>query len=187
MRKPAGNTPGRHGRHDAVQVRGADADADEREHVGALVHERLPHALEKRPAAPEDHGRRKREADPVHDGGTDAMADGSARQHVAHGHDEHRRAERDADPEAPRHVDELGVRRVGQIRDTWLERHPAFRARAGAVADDLGMHRTDPFRPRFRPPIETKGGAGAPIGSRAPDRYFPGFAENFAAHPFEQK
>ena len=55
-------------------------------------------------------------------------------EHVGHRQDEDRRADRRGDPEAPRHVDELGIRPiVGRDRHR-LERHPAFRAGARARA-----------------------------------------------------
>ena len=51
-------------------------------------------------------------------------------------------AKRGRDPEAPRHVDELGIRPVVERDGTRLERHAADRTRARRVADDLRMHRT---------------------------------------------
>src|SRR5580765_1544397 len=43
------------------------------------------------------------------------------------------------------------------------------------------------FLARFKPPIVSRAGAGADIGSRVPDRYFFGSALNLATQPFEQK
>ena len=54
-------------------------------------------------------------------------------------------AERERQPEAPRHVDQLGVRLVLERDDARLERHPADRARARLVADDLRVHRAGVF------------------------------------------
>ena len=51
--------------HDAVEIRGAGAEADQREHVRAAVNQRGPKTLEERPAAPEDDGRGEDEFNPV--------------------------------------------------------------------------------------------------------------------------
>ena len=127
---------GRNGRDGAVDERRADADADQREHVRACVHERRPHPLEERPAAPQHDRRRQHELDPVHGGGAEAVHQRSAAHHVAHRQQEDRAPSDDADPEAARHVDELGVRRVdvsrGDVVEHRLERHAALRTRARA-------------------------------------------------------
>ena len=55
---------------------------------------------------------------------------------------EHRHGQREADPEAARHVDELGIgARLRAVDDHRLQRHAADRAGARAVLADLGMHR----------------------------------------------
>ena len=51
--------------HDAIEIGGAGAEADQREHVRAAVNQRGPEALEERPAAPQDDGRREDEFNPV--------------------------------------------------------------------------------------------------------------------------
>ncbi len=60
---------GKHARRErrdrAVDVRGADAERDQREHVRTAIDDRDPRALEERPAGPEDDRRRQDEADPV--------------------------------------------------------------------------------------------------------------------------
>src|SRR5216684_8564293 len=43
--------------YNAVEIRGACAQSNQREHVRAAVDERRPEALEKRPAAAKDHWR----------------------------------------------------------------------------------------------------------------------------------
>ena len=73
------------------------------------------------------------------------MTERAAAQHVAHRQQKHRRAEDDADPEAARHVDELWIRRIGERRHARLQRHPAFRACAGTIADDVRIHRAGPL------------------------------------------
>src|SRR6185369_14996239 len=64
--------------------------------------------------------------------------------------EEERRRERDADPEAPRHVDELRVLALLRLRLERLERHAADRTRPRSVAADLGMHRACPDRSPLR-------------------------------------
>ena len=141
--EPGRKDAGRQCRDHAVPVRGADAEADQREHVRAAVDERLPHALEERPATPQHDGRRQRQLDEVDSRHPDAVRQRPAGCHVAHRQQKHRSPEDDAHPEAARHVDELGIGRVRQIAgaaDHGFERHAAFRARAGLIAHDLGVH-----------------------------------------------
>ena len=57
--------PGRERRDHAVEIGRADAEPDQRPHVGAAVAERRPAALEDRPAGPEHDRRRQRELQPV--------------------------------------------------------------------------------------------------------------------------
>ena len=61
--------------------------------------------------------------------------------HAAHLEREERHRERDADPEAPSHVDQLGVRLFLRDRLERLQRHAALRAAPGPDLADLGMHR----------------------------------------------
>ena len=65
---------------------------------------------------------------------------------LGHRHDEQRHGERDADPEPPRHVAQLGVALVAGGRRHRLERHAADRAAARPLAHDLGVHRAGPQR-----------------------------------------
>jgi len=65
---------------------------------------------------------------------------------AAHLEDEHGDGERDPDPEAARHIDELGARASVGGRDLRFERHAADRAGAGMVLADLGVHRAGPDR-----------------------------------------
>ena len=62
-------------------------------------------------------------------------------QVAAHLEREHRRGQRQADPEAPRHVGELGIGPGIRGHHLRLERHAADRTGAGADLPDLGMHR----------------------------------------------
>ncbi len=78
-------------RHQCQQARAvgrAGADGDEREHVGALVAERDPRALEERPAAPQHHGCREGELEPACERTREGV--GERRHHLAHGDREHR-------------------------------------------------------------------------------------------------
>ena len=72
------------------------------------------------------------------------MAQGSPGQHVAHRQHEHGGAEREANEEPARHVDELRVRRLvrrGDVGDERLQGHAAFGTRARPRTPDFGVHR----------------------------------------------
>jgi hypothetical protein len=93
--------------HDAVEPGDAGAHGDQREHVEVARLERLPAAHEERPAGPQHDRRGQRELQPVREL--------LAQQHVqagevpAHLQHDHRRGQREADPEAARHVGQLGL------------------------------------------------------------------------------
>ena len=96
----------------------------------------------------------------------------------AHLQDDDRKRQHEADPEAARHVGELGIGPAVGGRELGLERHAADRAGAGADLPDLRMHRAGVDRAfRHRRPA-----ALAPCR-----RYFAGSAANFARQPAEQK
>ncbi len=59
----------------------------------------------------------------------------------AHLQEEHRHGQRQADPEPPRHIDELGARGGVGRRHHRLQRHTADRARAGGRLPHLRVHR----------------------------------------------
>ncbi len=126
-------------RRHAVEIGRAGAEGDQREHVEVARDERLRPALEERPARPQDDRRRQRELHPVRRRlREEAVPADEMRPHLQH---EHRRGEREPDPEPPRHVGELRVgRRFGadQLR---LQRHAADRAGAGAFLPYLRVHR----------------------------------------------
>ena len=82
------------------------------------------------------------------------------RHHVAHREEKDRQAQRRRSPQPPRHVHELGVRRLVGVDRARLERHPADRARPRRVTHDLGMHRTRVFDPRR--PAASRAQARAP-------------------------
>src|SRR5580693_10758944 len=52
-------------RHEAVEIGGAGAEADQREHVRAAVNQRGPKTLKEWPAAPQDDRGRENEFNPV--------------------------------------------------------------------------------------------------------------------------
>ena len=60
-----GNSAGNERRDDAVEIGGADAEADQRPHVRAAVDERFPAALEERQRRPQHHRRGQRELEPA--------------------------------------------------------------------------------------------------------------------------
>jgi hypothetical protein len=125
--------PGRDRRGEAVEVGRFDPRRDQGEHVGRAGEDRgvgLPVEGER---APEDDGRREGELDPL----GEAVGGVSPR---AHPEDEDGNAEERSELQAPEVVGGLGVLLLPPDRDR-LERHPALRAGAGAVPDDLRMHR----------------------------------------------
>ena len=94
--------------NNAVEVGGPDAEADQREHVRAAMDDRAPGPAE-RPTAPEDDRRRQRPTAPSYGRLCPGMEQRLAEEHVAHGDEEDRQAQDQADPEAPAHVDQLGI------------------------------------------------------------------------------
>ena len=75
---------------DAVHVRRADADGDQREHIEASIDDRLPAALEERPTAPEHDRRGEDELKPREQTRRALVLQRLARQHVRHRDDEQR-------------------------------------------------------------------------------------------------
>ncbi len=135
---PAENTWQQDG-NGAVEPRHAGPHRNEREHVEVARDQRLPAAHEERPAAPEHDRRRQQKLQPVRPGRADEHVKvGEMPAHLQH---DHRQREREADPEPPRHVGELGVPRRFRGHQFGLERHPADRARAGAGLPNLRVHR----------------------------------------------
>ncbi len=63
---------------------------------------------------------------------------------LGHGEQQQRKREHDPHPEPPRHVEELGIDRLGAGRRHRLQGHAADRAGAGLLADDLRVHRAGP-------------------------------------------
>src|SRR3546814_8493812 len=64
----------------------------------------------------------------------------------AHFKDEDRESQRKANPEAPRHVEQLGAGSGIGADHFRLKPHAADRAGAGMILSDLGVHRTGPDR-----------------------------------------
>ncbi len=128
--------------HDrAVEVGRTDADRDEGKHVEREMRNGAPAAREKRPARPKHHRRAENELHPA--GNIALQPGGRARDQVRHGEGKDGERESETDPEAPRHIAQLGVFffRAG-VRDVLrLERHPADRAIAGVILLDLRVHR----------------------------------------------
>ena len=124
--------------------------ADQREHVGAAVHERRPAALEEGPARPEDDGRGESEFDPrrCQAAGNSALNAATPAKHAAHRDGEQRRSEGDADPEAAGHVAEFGIFFLRAVTVRGSRAMPQIGQRPGADADDLGMHGAGVFGAR---------------------------------------
>ena len=129
----------RQGRDDAVDPGDAGAHGDQREHVEVQGAQRMVGAHEERPAGPQHHGGRQHELGPVRDQGRDQPV--HVDQMGPHLQHENRQGQRQADPEAPLHVDQLRVgRRFGGDVERF-QRHAADRAGARADLAHFGMHR----------------------------------------------
>ena len=76
-----GEDSGGDGRRDAVAVRGAGAEGDQREHVELARDDRAPAPYEERQPAPEDDGRREDELDPLERLRSEPLGEIEARQH----------------------------------------------------------------------------------------------------------
>ena len=91
---------------------------------------------------------------------------GLPRQHVAHGDEEDRQAQDQADPEAPAHVRQLGVGASSARDGARLQGHAALRAGAGMVLTTLRdasgrcRRRTWGPRPRMAGRARVAGGIG---------------------------
>src|SRR5450755_2522456 len=70
------------------------------------------------------------------------------RSHAQHRKGQQWNAESDAPPKTMGHVAEFGILFVRRGDRHRLERHATDRTGPRAVANDLGMHRTSPLRPR---------------------------------------
>src|SRR5581483_4480467 len=127
--------------HDrAVEIRRAHADRDERKHVERAVKDRVPATDEERPAAREDDRRAQDELRPTRYVALHPLR--SARHHVPHRYDENWYTQNRANPEAPRHVAQLGIIFLpGRGNVLRLQRHPADRAITRLILLDLRMHR----------------------------------------------
>ena len=129
-------------RDDAVGVGGADPGADQREHVGAAIDERVPGAREERPAGPQ-HDRASRAASWIQFGSADVdgAVDRAGRDHLRHREHHHRQTEHGRDHEAAGHVDQLDVGPLVERDHRRLERHAAERAGARSLLPHLRVHR----------------------------------------------
>ena len=127
-------------RDDAVAVRDAHAEADEREHVETAVPHRLDGPHVEGPRGPETHGRRQRQLQECAQARREERRHGFSRQHVAHRQAEERHGKRYREPEPAAHVAELGVLPDVRRRRPKLQRHAADRTRARRIAHDLRVH-----------------------------------------------
>ncbi len=144
------------------------------------VTQRLPAAHEERPAGPQHDGRGEGELDPVRQRRIDQTV--PADEMAAHFEDDRRQRQHEADPEAARHVGELGIGRRVEADDVGLQRHAADRTAAGTDLADLRMHRAGVDRAfrhrRFRPLVlfQIGEGVGGEFGSAAGGAEMEGFA-----------
>ena len=128
-------------RNDAVAVCRADAQGNQREHVGVAVHDRRPAPLEERRSTPEDNRRGEDHLAPRNGSMPERAHQGLTRQEVPDHHRQDGCDQRERDPEPARHVLQFRVLLFGARIHGRLERHAALRARAGADLAHLGVHR----------------------------------------------
>ena len=155
-------TPRRQRRDDAVDPGDASAECDQREHIEMTCLKRSPAPLEERPAAPNHHRRRKQELKPRIERWRDDTI--NPEEMTAHLKKQHRNCDDRAHDEATAHVSEFRIWARFRARRHRLQRHAADRARAWAVAHDLGMHRACPFDARRR----VRGRRSRPVLMRMP-------------------
>src|SRR3546814_5999630 len=122
-------------------------EADQRKHVEVAGPERLPCALEERPAAPHNHWCGERKLRPLRPCRFDQPVETDPGHHVAHRVDEQRQGEERADPEAAGNVDEFGIGSILKAHRLGLECHSADGAASRSYLADLGMHGTGVDRP----------------------------------------
>ena len=126
----------------------ARAHRDQREHVGGAIDDGRPAALKKWRSAPQHHRRGQKQFDP----GLPAFRQqpGHARQHVTHRDHQQRSGQRQADPEAPRHVAQLGIVFFLRGDRARLQRHAANRAMPRPRPHNFRMHRAGVLHLRCR-------------------------------------
>jgi len=124
---------------DRVKVGRRHADADQRPHVGAAVHDRVPAAPEEWQGGPEDDRRGQQEFEIAGGLMPDPVAH-RQRDQFTHRQDDERHRRRRRNPHPAREVGQL---LAGFIRgDHRFQRHAADRAGSRRIPDDLGVHRT---------------------------------------------
>ncbi len=129
---------GRDGRRGAVEPSGRYPQGDQGEHVEVAAAKRRDTPREERRPTVEHHRKTQRELDPAEQTAVAAPAE----RHLAHRHRDQWHRRHRAHDQATRHV-ALFLAGLVHRRDTLVfEPHPANGTRAGAVLDDLGMHRT---------------------------------------------
>ena len=129
---------GKQDRHGAVDPRHPGAHGNEGEHVEIAREEGLPAAHEERPTRPQHHRSREDELQPVRQFRADEHM--QVGEMAAHLEDHDRKRKSEPQPEAPGHVDKLGVRRRCRRDQFGLQRHAADRARPRPQLADLRMH-----------------------------------------------
>ena len=138
-----GEAPWQQRADQAVEVGRARSQGDQREHVEVARAQRGPAAHEEGPAAPEHDGSGESELSPEQHSRRERTRERLPREHLGHGDPEYGRGQREAHPEAARHVVELWIGLfVGEARAHRLERHAAHGTGPGTLLPDLGVHRT---------------------------------------------
>ena len=124
-----------HRRHHAIEEGRAGAQADQRPHVRAAVHDRSRAAREERPAGPQDNRQRQHHLDPALHGHVEPAQ--PVAEHRQHG-DNYRQWQRP--PEARLQVHEFRIPGFLQLGQHRLQCHAALRAVARVALTDLRVH-----------------------------------------------
>jgi hypothetical protein len=126
------------GGRQTVEVRSADAESDEGEHIECAVADRGPRPGEERPAGSQHYRSRQHELEPVAER---ARKRSLRREHGNMVPKDERGAEQHSTPEPSAHVAQLHPLLVPEDRAERLERHAAHRTIARQVAPHLRVHR----------------------------------------------
>ena len=130
---------------DAVDVCGAHAKRDEREHVEIAADDRRPASLEERPSAPEHDRSRESELDPIASPVRDEAIERTSGQELTNHERQDGHGERERREEASRHVHQFGIALLDEGDVNRLEGHAADRTHPGAFLAHLRMHRAGVF------------------------------------------
>jgi hypothetical protein len=129
---------------DAIEIGRASAKGNQREHVEAAMHNRLPASDKERQSAPQNHRSCESKLDPCPHSRREQVLHRHGRQKYGDHESEHRHGESDADPQPPCHIGQLWVGVFGGYLPRF-ECHAADGTRAWCISHDLRVHRAGVF------------------------------------------